>query len=247
MEVSGGVNTEVTFTLSDLMEQTQFKINYDQQTSAAFACEIYVNETLVGTDSIATNTVKKQLTGSLYNLVDNGSNGATIKVKVTSGTAIISGATYYADNTDLTLNNYSESGRKTKNIKESVVSQIMSENSVVFWCLGANDSEADKTTALQVLDWVKQYAATNGTFIVFCDFMWNTAKTNHIKVKYKSLVESMPNQAVYIDLPSQLRYGGSTSDTTYLTTTLGAWVDSAHPNKKGHAFIFNAIKKALFK
>ena len=248
-EKSGSVNAEMTFTITDLKNQKNFKVNYVQDISIPFTCEIYVNNILVGTDTITnSSTTKLPAIGSLYTLTDDGSNRATIKIKVISGPAIICGVTYYNNINDFILNSYAQSGRKTKDVKETVVSKVMKDNDVVFWNLGHNDASltgVDLTSALQALDWVVKYAVAENTVVVFSDFLWTRALDNPIKLKLKDVAKALGNKGLYINIPSTLSEIGGVVSSSYLISDLLAWADSSHPNDKGHRLIFSQIKRGL--
>ena len=50
---------------------------------------------------------------------------------------------------------------------------------------------------------------------------------------------------MYINFMDNIRVDGRIPDATYLTTTIGAWSEAAHPNDTGHRLLFNIIKKEL--
>lgn len=248
-EKSGSVNAEMTFTITDLKNQKNFKVNYVQDISIPFTCEIYVNNILVGTDTITnSSTTKLPAIGSLYTLTDNGSNGAKIKIKVISGPAIICGVTYYNNINDFILNSYAQSGRKTKDVKETVIAKVMKDNDVVFWNLGHNDASLtgeDLTAALQALDWVVKYAIAENTVVIISDFLWTHTLNNTIKLKLKEIAKSLSTKGLYINIPETLSESGGVISSSYLISDLLAWADSSHPNDKGHRLIFSQIKRGL--
>lgn len=184
----------------------------------------------------------------MYTLTDNGSNGATIKVKVISGPATVCGITYYNNINDFILNSYAQSGRKTKDVKETVVAEVMKYNDVVFWNLGHNDASltgADLTAALQVLDWVVNYAIAENTVVIFSDFLWTHTVDNTIRIKLKEVSKSLNTKGLYINIPETLSETGGVVSSSYLISNLLAWADSSHPNDRGHRLVFNQIKRGL--
>ncbi len=243
----GVVNSTMYFEIDDLKEQTSFKINTLKSVSTACTYSVYVNNVLkeVFGSGATGNVIQNALSNSVA-LADNGSGGATIKIVITEGTIGIAGITYYNKEADYIVNNYSQSGRKAENINEYVVSYIMSTHKVVFWNMGHNDAgTSDLTKYNQVMNWVKSYATSNGTIVIFCDFFWTHSALNAAKLKMISTSSLLANQSIYIDIPTSLTLDNSIPKITYLTTTLGAWSDESHPNDKGHRAVFSQIKKAL--
>lgn len=249
MEKWGGASSQMFFEIDDLLEQKYFKLNILKSVTSASNYSIYVNNVLKETlGTGATGNVIQNAESSLIALTEDaiGSNHAIIKVVINSGELGISGVTYYNNIDDKVVNNYSQSGRKTENINEYVVNNVMSNNDFVFWNVGHNDAGlADFTKYNQVMQWVYQYATSKKTCVAFCDFLWTHASDHYVKFKMKEKATQLGNSALYIDIPKTLTSDGSVPTSTYLTTTISSWSDVSHPNNKGHRIVFTQIKKAL--
>lgn len=247
MEKWGVATSQMFFELDDLKNQKKFKLNLLKHITSNCTYSIYVNNVLKITESItASGTFKEATTSSLVDLVDDGNNHCIIKVVITAGEMGIFGCTYYNKVEDALLHNYSQSSRKTTNVKEEVIKQIMQQNEIVFWNLGHNDAGLPNLTQFnQVMEWVYTYATTYKTVVIFSDFLWTHNLTNLVRLKNKEISTRLGKQSWYIDIPQTLTIDGSIPTSTYLTTTIGAWSDVSHPNDKGHRGIYNAIKKEL--
>lgn len=243
--LTGGSASEVIFTISKANNQNFFKVNYVKHISANYSCAVYVNGTLVGTDTISFSSAKECTVGSTYSLAGDNS---IIKVVVTSGTASVFGITYYNNILDPVLNTYCQPARKLVDTKNIIIDTLCSQNKVIFWALGYNDrlNTSDQTTIYAFLDRLRDKAIENDCCIIFLDFNWMEAETNFIKTKFVTTAKELGERGMYINFMDNLRVDGRKVDTTYLTTTLGAWTEAAHPNDFGHRLLFNIIKKQMF-
>lgn len=242
------VSTEIIFTIDDLKGQTSFRVYGINAINTSGSYNVYCNNILLGTTNISSNTSRTTQKSVLYPLANNGSNGAVIKIVAASGTIGIVGIEYTKNESDILVNVYAQAGRKTRDVSEQAVSYIMSNNKVVYWCLGYNDKglytvPSDWTKIQQVLDWVESYAKINNTCVIFCDFIWNGNLTNPVKIKMKNISSNLGFLSHYIEMGKNITSNAVVNpNTTYLINELASWIDVAHPNDKGHSLVFNNIR-----
>ena len=242
--LTGASASQVTLTIPKINNQNTFKVNYVKHASANYTCSIYVNDILMGTDTVSSSPSRECTTGALYQL--SGDN-SVIKIVVISATASIFGVTYYNNVRDHVINNYCQPSRQIYYLKNSIIDTICAENRVIFWALGYNDRAniSNQNTIYAFLDRLKEKAITNNCCVVFLDFCWLEKESNFIRSKFIKLATELGEKGAYINFMDNIRVDGMIPDATYLTTTLGAWTEAAHPNDTGHRLLFNIIKKEL--
>lgn len=246
-ERMGVASTQFFFNIKDLKGQKKFRLNLIRHESLDCTYNVYVNNVLTSTETITSTGTTKDITmSSILDLANNGSNGCTIKVVISSGEMGIFGCTYYQNTSSFTLNNYSHSGRKTSYIKENVIKNLMMNNKVIFWNLGHNDAGVpDLTLFNTVMGWVYAYAIQYNTIVIFSDFLWTHSLENPVRIKNKEISTLLGKQSWYIDVPTSLTINNEIPTPTYLTTTLGGWADVSHPNDYGHRCVYTQIKTSL--
>lgn len=242
--LTGASASQVTLTIPKINNQNTFKVNYVKHASANYTCSIYVNDILMGTDTVSSSPSRECTTGALYQL--SGDN-SVLKIVVTSGTASVFGITYYNNVLDPVINNYCQPSRQIYYLKNSIIDTLCAENRVIFWALGYNDRAdiANQTTIYAFLDRLKEKVIANNCCVVFLDFCWLEKESNFIRSKFIELASELGEKGMYINFMDNIRVDGRIPDATYLTTTLGAWTESAHPNDIGHRLLFNIIKKEI--
>ena len=237
------------FTIDDLKDQTKFRVYGINEISTAGSYEVYVNDVLVGTETIVSNSERLTQISNLYSLSDVGSNNCVVKVVITSGSVGFQGVEYMATENDKLINVYAQAGRKTRDVNLNSVQHICKNNDVIFWCLGYNDqgltgTDWDKIEA--VLNELQMQAAINNNFVVFCDFLWRANLQLNLRVKMNEVSEALGYKSLYLNLAQSLTEDAKIeTSTTYLTTDLSSWTDTAHPNDKGHSVLFNIIRNSI--
>ena len=161
--------------------------------------------------------------------------------------ASVFGVTYYNNILEPVINNYSQPSRKILYLKNSIIDTLCLENRVILWALGYNDrtDTTNKTAIYTFLERLKEKAIANNCCVVFLDFNWLEKESNFIRSKFISIASELGEQGMYINFMDNIRVDGRIPDATYLTTTIGAWSEAAHPNDTGHRLLFNIIKKEL--
>lgn len=243
--LSGNTGSSITFTVSELLNQNKFRVAYIPNTDTMFTCNIYVNNVLKGTDTINSNINKNYVQGNIYDLETDNTE---IRVEIASGTGTVHGVYYYVNEEDVVVNNFSQGGRKIRDVKDSIIDDLCAKNNAILWALGHNDqdsNEVDKNIVYGKLDRLIAKAIENKTIIVFLDFIWLKNESNIIKSKFKSLANSNPKICLYVNFNENLTVNGSVPTSSYLVNDLKSFVDAAHPNDLGHKYIFVNLKKVL--
>lgn len=244
-ESDGSVGATYSFTIATLDNQTKFKIGLLKQISSNCTFEVFVNGVSKGQETILQNGTRKEFVYSnLYNLENNGSGGCGISIVVISGTLSICGVVYTAEETELTINNYSQASRQIAHIKTTTVDDLVAKSDIIFWGLGHNDQYSVNNTAISNLEYLVAKCREKNIPIVFLDFVW-LKSNNYIKYKLLELSKLMNNSSIYINFNDSLDPNGVEPFGTYLTSVLSAFADTAHPNDRGNKIIFSRLMGEL--
>ena len=242
---SSAIGNKIKFSLPSF--QRRAAIHHANQPSGG-TFTIKVNGVVA--DTVNTGVDSNKFAATIVNTPDNQYGVVTVEVESTTAGAIdICGISYFSDNSEPTLQNMSQSGRRARNLSAEVINEIFARSSTVIFALGQNDySETDPayiaaTTAN--IDAAISAALANGTRVVVPDFCWTSATLNNwMRRQLKRL--AVETGGIYIPLPDLLRKpDGTQPDSTYLVNTLGMWVDGSHPNKIGNQWIFETIAKYM--
>lgn len=234
----------VSITIPSFMSRAL--IHYATQPGGATAT-VAVNGTVVTTINSAGalngfSTVEVPLT-------DNGTGESLISIQLTTaGNFDWLGNSYFSGVLESVTQNFSQSGRRLYYVSQSTINTLCQNASTLIMALGYNDagetSSAYQSAFKQRIDWLISAANANGVRVVVPDFCWTYPDTNYARKELKRLAEE--TSGIYIDFPSLLvKDDGSPADSNYLNNVLKLFVDGAHPNADGNAFVFEVISRSM--
>ena len=209
----------------------KIRIGYLTSTVASFI-RVEVNGTVVETISVpATDTPEQRFT-SYYSFPEWGAKGnARIRLYNAAGRLTINGYDFINNEDDIKLDNLSHFGRRTQDLSEKVISDVLETYDVIIWSLGFNDQGAsefgsDYNQIMANLEHLKTYAIANNKPIIFVDFIWGKPNTHFYRAKIKDLSSEIPN-SIYISFPEIIKLDGSISTATE-RDDIGLTVDGTH-------------------
>ena len=230
----------------------RFTVWYDRKVGGG-SFRVYVNDTDVGT--LTTSSPDESGEGGFYwhngsslKLKDDGTGKCTIRLEVIgNGIVTIMGLSYLDDVNEFQVNNFSQSGRKVRDLSDDVLNRAVIGAQAVVFALGHNDqyltgSEKEQTlTNLQLLaDKCKQHE----TKLYILDFCWHKDYSNYVREKLKEISKTVP-RCTYINFADYFKIDGSTVSTSTTINQLQFLSDGSHPTEMGHQIIAETLAKSM--
>ncbi|MGN7443529.1 SGNH/GDSL hydrolase family protein [Pseudomonas lactis] len=159
------------------------------------------------------------------------------------------GFSYVGPENTLTVNNFSNSGRRLRWVDESVINSMMNGTALFIMALGYNDSGDNQTNPAyfsefkQRIDWLISYANLYEVPVVVPDFVWIGDPTDVTRLELKRLAKE--TKGVYIPFPDMFKKAYGAASDLYRRDTLKLFTDGAHPNIAGHKYIAETVAKRL--
>ncbi|HBC3836232.1 TPA: phage tail protein [Vibrio parahaemolyticus] len=228
----------------------EFRVWYDRKIGGG-SFKLYVNDALVTTMSTASPDQSGE--GGFYwsgshELKDNGTGKCTIKIEVVGdGVVTIMGLSYLDDWSQFQVNNFSQSGRKARDLSESVITNAVKGAASVVFALGHNDQSltgAEKESTLNNLDLLADKCIEFGTKLYILDFCWSRDYSNYVRDKLREISRKVP-RCTYLNIPEYFRIDGATVGSSVLIDEYGFLSDGSHPTKFGHQVIAETLANAM--
>ncbi|MCV9384629.1 SGNH/GDSL hydrolase family protein [Aeromonas hydrophila] len=242
---STDTGNKISFSLPSF--QRRAVIHHANQTGGG-TFTIKVNGTVVATVNTGISTNKFAVTE--VDAADNKYGVVLIELETTNSSPVdVCGISYFSSQAEHVLQNFSQSGRRARNLSTAVINEICAHSSTLIFALGHNDyAETDQAyidaTAANI-DALIAAANLNKVSLVVPDFCWVASSTaNWMRLQLQRLATE--TGGIYIPFPDLLRKpNGSQPDSNYLVNELGMWVDGSHPNVTGCQWIFETIAKSM--
>ena len=170
-------------------------------------------------------------------------------VTTSSAKVELCGFSYMGPTNTLTVNNFSNSGRRLRWVDESVINSMMSGTALFIMALGYNDSGDNLANPAyfsefkQRINWLIYYANLYEVPVVVPDFVWIGDPTDVTRLELQRLAKE--TKGVYIPFPDMFKKTYGASSDLYRRDTLKLFTDGAHPNIDGHKYIAETIAKRL--
>ena len=146
------------------------------------------------------------------------------------------------------LNVFAAGGRRLQDLSEAVIADACLNASALIMALGFNDNalngegqEVGRAAFTQRIDWIIEYCNLYETPLIIPDFSWKNTSDQFTRTELRRA--SSETGGLYIPLPDMLKNGAFPTESERLDS--GLWKDGAHPAKKGHQWIAEAIAKSI--
>lgn len=183
-------------------------------------------------------------------MTDNGLGTCVIEaVTVSAARTELTGFSFFSAEDQNVLQNFSQSGRKLRNLAENTIIEMLQACPLLIVALGVNDvgeneiSSANYTDFVQRINWLIQYAKLYEVPVVVPDFIWYYPASNKTRQQLKRL--ALETQGTYIPFPDYFKKGVINVDQPYLVDTLKLFNNALHPNISGHKYIAETIAKKI--
>ncbi|MCR9529234.1 phage tail-collar fiber domain-containing protein [Vibrio alginolyticus] len=228
----------------------EFRIWYERRMDGG-SFKLYVNDELVTTMDTASPDSSGEggfyWTGS-HVLKDSGHGKCTIKMEVVGDGAVsIMGVSYLDQWEQFQVNNFSQSGRKARDLSESVIKNAVVGANAVIFALGHNDqslSGSEKDSTIANLELLAEKCIQYGTKLYILDFCWSRDYSNYVRAKLKEISETVP-RSTYLNFAEYFKIDGSTVGSSELIDSIKFLSDGSHPTKFGHQVIAETLATAM--
>ncbi|HGF3735249.1 TPA: phage tail protein [Vibrio parahaemolyticus] len=230
----------------------RFAIWYDRKVGGG-SFRVYVNGTDVGT--LTTSSPDEAGEGGFYwhngsalKLKDDGTGKCTIRLEVVgNGVVTIMGLSYLDDASEFQVNNFSQSGRKARDLSDDVIKKAVVGAQAVVFALGHNDqylTGSEKNQTLANLDLLAEKCKQYETKLYILDFCWHKDYSNYVRQKLKEISKDVP-RCTYVNFAEYFKIDGSTVSTATTINKLEFLSDGSHPTEMGHQIIAETLAKSM--
>ncbi|NWB51889.1 SGNH/GDSL hydrolase family protein [Pseudomonas sp. F8002] len=181
-------------------------------------------------------------------ITDNGMGQCKIECVTTSaGKVELCGFSYNAYVNSLTVNNFSNSGRRLRWLDELAINAMLMRCSCLVMGLGLNDMGDNKTNPeyfaafKQRIDWLILYAKFYEVPVVVPDYLWSADGADITRRELQRLAKE--TGGVYIPFPDMFQKSGLPTTDDYRVNTLKLFSDGYHWNVAGHKYAAESIAK----
>jgi lysophospholipase L1-like esterase len=202
--------------------------------------------TTINTSAPSLSALNVYVTG----VIDNGLGFCKLECVTTStGIVELCGFSYNGNDNQLTVNNFSNSGRRLRWLDEATINQMMNGCAMFVCALGYNDSGDNMTDTAYFtefkkrIDWLILYSKLYEVPMIVPDFVWDKNSDDVTRVQLQRLAKE--TNGVYIPFPDYFQKSGQATSNSYRVDTLKLFVDGAHPNIAGHRYIAETIAKRI--
>ncbi|HHG3093096.1 TPA: phage tail protein [Vibrio parahaemolyticus] len=229
----------------------EFRIWYDRKIGGG-SFNLYVNDELVTT--MSTSSPDSAGEGGFYwsgshPLNDDGHGKCTIKIEVVGdGVVTIMGLSYLDQWDQFQVNNFSQSGRKARDLSDSVITRAVVGANAVIFALGHNDQTltgSEKDSTIANLELLADKCIEYGTKLYIADFCWSRDSSNYVRAKLKEISEQVPG-CTYLNFAEYFKIDGSTIGSTELIESMEFLSDGSHPTRLGHQVVAETIASSMF-
>lgn len=206
-----------------------------------------------GTTAASVNTNSATVTllnVQVVEIADNGKGSCKIECVTTSaGKVELCGFSYNAYVNALTVNNFSNSGRRLRWLDELAINSMLMRCACLVMGLGLNDYSDNKTDPAyfaafkQRIDWLILYANLYSVPVVVCDHIWLGDSSDVTRKELARLAKE--TGGVYIPFPEMFQKSGEPTSDAYRVNDLKLFSDGVHWNVAGHKFEAEAVAKWL--
>lgn len=210
---------------------------------------IKVNGTIVETVDTGADAIMPLSSFSVA-AYDNGRGSCKIECTTTStGVVELAGFSYNSGESEITVNNFSNSGRRLRWLDEATINAMMNGCTMFICALGYNDSGDNMSDPAYFeefkkrIDWMIQYSNLYEVPIIVTDFVWDKNSDDITRIELQRLATE--TSGVYVPFPDYFQKSGQASGNSYRVDTLKLFTNGAHPNIGGHQFIAETIAKRI--
>ncbi|MDY7531333.1 hypothetical protein RGV33_06535 [Pseudomonas sp. Bout1] len=211
--------------------------------------DVKINGTTAATVNTNSATVTL-LNVQVVEIADNGRGSCKIECITTSaGKVELCGFSYNAYVNALTVNNFSNSGRRLRWLDELAINSMLMRCACLVMGLGLNDYGDNKTDPAyfaafkQRIDWLILYANFYSVPVVVCDHVWLGDANDVTRKELARLAKE--TGGVYIPFPEMFQKSGEPTTDAYRVSELKLFSDGAHWNVAGHKFEAESVAKWL--
>ncbi len=243
---NAGDSIEITVpTITD-----KFAIWYDRAVIGG-DFKLYINGSQ--THTLSTQSPNESGEGGFYwftnfDLKDNGTGVCKIKIEVVgNGTVSIVGLSYLDNKDEFQVNNFSQSGRKIRDLSRDVITRACKGASTLILALGHNDqylTGSDKQSTLDNVDYLVEQCLASNIKLYIVDFCWHKDYTNYVREKLKEISNKIP-RCTYLNFAEYFKVDGETVSPSTTINELKFLSDGSHPSKFGHQVIAETLANSM--
>lgn len=155
------------------------------------------------------------------------------------------GFSYISSDNSLTVNNFSNSGRRLRWVDEAAIESVMRNANVLVFALSyndafdnANDVEYFREYRLRI-DAIIKYAKKYQVSLFVADFIWDEIASNNTRMELQRLASEA--DGVYIPFPEIFSPDGVTPSWRYRMNEVKMFFEPAHLNIYGHECVGEVI------
>ncbi|WP_449103618.1 hypothetical protein [Pseudomonas veronii] len=159
------------------------------------------------------------------------------------------GFSYISSEKKLTVNNFSNSGRRLLWVEDSAIESMLKASDVFLLSLGYNDefdnsNDPDYFEAFSSrIDSIVRFSKLYNVSVFVADFVWDGGAESKTRLALQRLARE--TDGVYIPLPDILSPDGKIPSWRYRMNTLKLFFEPAHLNKDGHEYAADVIGRHL--
>lgn len=161
----------------------------------------------------------------------------------------IAGFSYIDDESELVVDNYSNSGRRLADVSDHTILEVVSDCNMLVFSLGYNDSGLNLTNSSyysafkKKVEYISVVARKYDVPVVVADFVWDEPKSGPTR----SVIERLARETggAYIGFPDMLSPPSGEFVSRYRVDRLKLFFEPAHLNVSGNKFVAETIAKHL--